>query len=142
MKFLCLIFQPVRYPGQFFVLLPASVTGMSIGNLRKILLHDIHNLLCDLILKHESTSPEFICGFQCSLLGSKIHYLGQGKSNSLHGSTQVVNIHYLGQIHNLGQNSTIIVQSFIGLDLMVPEIIRGSLKTPLGPLNSKKAWPE
>ena len=36
--------------------------------------------------------------------GSKIHYLGQEKSNSLHGSTQVVNIHYLGQIHNLGQN--------------------------------------
>ena len=68
------------------------------------LLHDIHNFLCDLILKHESTSPEFIWGFQCSLLGSKIHYLGQEKSNSLHGSTQVVNIHYLGQIHNLGQN--------------------------------------
>ena len=77
---------------------------MSIGNLQKIFLHDIHNLLCDLILKHESTSPEFIWGFQCSLLGSKIHHLGQAKSNSLHGSTQVVNIHYLGQIHNLGQN--------------------------------------
>ena len=75
----------------------ASVTGMSIGNLQYILLHDIHNLLCDLILKHESTSPEFVWGFQCSLLGSKIHYLGQEKSNSLHGSTQVVNIHYLGQ---------------------------------------------
>ena len=74
-----------------------SVTGMSIGNLQYILLHDIHNLLCDLILKHESTSPEFVWGFQCSLLGSKIHYLGQEKSNSLHGSTQVVNIHYLGQ---------------------------------------------
>ena len=58
---------------------------------------DIHNLLCDLILKHESTSPGFVWGFQCSLLGSKIHYLGQEKSNSLHGSTQVVNIHYLGQ---------------------------------------------
>ena len=84
----------------------ASVTGMSIGNLQKILLHDIHNLLCDLILKHESTSPEFVWGFQCSLLGSKIHHLGQEKSNSLHGSTQVVNIHYLGQIHNLGQNIT------------------------------------
>ena len=82
----------------------ASVTGMSIGNLQKILLHDIHNLLSDLILKHESTSPEFVWGFQCSLLGSKIHYLGQEKSNSLDGSTQVVNIHYLGQIHNLGQN--------------------------------------
>ena len=53
---------------------------------------------------NESTGPEFIWGFQCSLLGSKIHYLGQEKSNSLHGSTQVVNIHYLGQIHNLGQN--------------------------------------
>ena len=25
---------------------------------------------------------------------------------------------------------------------MVPEIIRGSLKTPPGPLNGKKAWPE
>ena len=75
----------------------ASVTGMSIGNLQYILLHDIHNLLCDLILKHESTSPEFVWGFQCSLLGSKIHYSGQEKSNSLHGSTQVVNIHYLGQ---------------------------------------------
>ena len=84
----------------------ASVTGMSIGNLQKILLHDIHNLLCDLILKHESTRPEFVWGFQCSLLGSKIHYLGQEKSNSLHGSTQVVNIHCLGQIHNLGQNIT------------------------------------
>ena len=79
----------------------ASVTGMSIGNLQYILHHDLHNLLCDLILKHE---PEFVWGFQCSLLGSKIHYLGQEKSNSLHGSTQVVNIHYLGQIHNLGQN--------------------------------------
>ena len=77
---------------------------MSIGNLQYILLHDIHNLFCGLILKHESTSPEFVWGFQCSLLGSKIHYLGQEKSNSLHGSTQVVNIHYLGQIHNLGQN--------------------------------------
>ena len=82
----------------------ASVTGMSIGNLQYILLHDIHNLLCDLILKHESTSLEFVWGFQCSLLGSKIHYLGQEKSNSLLRSTQVVNIHYLGQIHNLGQN--------------------------------------
>ena len=89
----------------------ASVTGMSIGNLQKILLHDIHNLLCDLILKHESTSPEFVWGSQCSLLGSKIHYLGQEKSNSLHGSTQVVNIHYLGQIHNLGQNSTFKLKS-------------------------------
>ena len=68
---------------------------------------DIHNLLCDLILKHESTSPGFVWGFQCSLLGSKIHYLGQEKSNSLHGSTQVVNIHYLGQIHNLGQSISI-----------------------------------
>ena len=83
----------------------ASVTGMSIGNLQYILLHDIHNLLCDLILKHESTSLEFVWGFQCSLLGSKIHYLGQEKSNSLLGSTQVLNIHYLGQIHNLGQNT-------------------------------------
>ena len=90
----------------------ASVTGMSIGNLQYILLHDIHNLLCDLILKHESTSLEFVWGFWCSLLGSKIHYLGQEKSNSLHGSTQVVNIHYLGQIHNLGQNSVISLLSW------------------------------
>ena len=30
------------------------------------------------------------------------------------------------------------MQSFIGLALLVPEIVRGSLKTPLGPLNSKK----
>ena len=35
---------------------------------------------------------------------SNIHYLGQEKSNSLRGSTKVVNIHYLGQIQNLGQN--------------------------------------
>ena len=35
---------------------------------------------------------------------SNIHYLGQEKSNSLRGSTEVVNIHYLGQIQNLGQN--------------------------------------
>ena len=91
----------------------ASVTGMSIGNLQYILLHDIHNLLCDLILKHESTSPEFVWGFQCSLLGSKIHYLGQEKSNSLHGSTQVVNIHKLGQIHNLGQNMDMSVSKII-----------------------------
>ena len=62
-------------------------------------------ILCGLILKHDSTNPEFVWGFKCSLIGSKIHYLGQEKSNSLHGSTQVVNIHYLGQIRNLGQNS-------------------------------------
>ena len=30
------------------------------------------------------------------------------------------------------------MQSFIGLASVVPEIIRGSLKTPLGPLNGKK----
>ena len=30
------------------------------------------------------------------------------------------------------------MQSFNELALMVPEIIRGSLKTPLGPLNGKK----
>ena len=78
----------------------ASVTGMSIGNLQYILLHDIHNLLCDLILKHESTSPEFVWGFQCSLLGSKIHYLGQEKSNSLHRSTQVYSL--LGSDSYLG----------------------------------------
>ena len=56
----------------------ASVTGMSIGNLQYILLHDIRNLLCGLILKHESTSPEFVWGFnqftawvKNSLLGSR-----------------------------------------------------------------------
>ena len=44
-----------------------------------------------------------------SLFGdSNVHCLGQEKSNSLHGSTQVVNIHYLGQIHNLGQNTDLI----------------------------------
>ena len=36
---------------------------------------------------------------------SNIHYLGQEKSNSLRGSTEVVNIHNLGQIQNLGQNN-------------------------------------
>ena len=56
------------------------------------------------VLKHESKSPEFVWGFQCSLLRSKIHHLGQEKSNSLPRSTQAVNIHYLDQIHNLGQN--------------------------------------
>ena len=30
------------------------------------------------------------------------------------------------------------MQSFLGLALTVSEIIRGSLKTPVGPLNSKK----
>ena len=35
---------------------------------------------------------------------SNIHYLGQEKSNSLRGSTEILNIHYLGQIQNLGQN--------------------------------------
>ena len=111
---------------------------MSIGNLQKILLHDIHNLLCDLILKHESTSPEFIRGFQCSLLGSKIHYLGQEKSNSLHGSTQVVNIHYLGQIHNLGQNKTKHLWSTL-LNVAVPDQI-GTL-SQVGTKNiSKGGW--
>ena len=89
-------FLASQIPGPIFCT-PASlghtsITGMSIGNLQYILLHDIHNLLCDLILKHESTSPEFVWGFQCSLLGSKIHYLGQEKSNSLHGSTQVYSL--------------------------------------------------
>ena len=42
---------------------------------------------------------------------SNIHYLGQEKSNSLHGSTEVVNIHYLGQIQNLGQNR--VLQLFV-----------------------------
>ena len=106
-------FLASQIPGPIFCtpasLSHASVTGMSIGNLQYILLHHTHNLLCDLILKHESTRPEFVWGFQCSLLGSKTHYLGQEKSNSLHGSTQVVNIHYLGQIHNLGQNMSTVL---------------------------------
>ena len=51
-----------------------------------------HNLFCSLVLKHESRSPEFVWGFQCSLPGSKIHHLGQEKSNSLRGPTQAVNI--------------------------------------------------
>ena len=34
------------------------------------------------------------------------------------------------------------MQSFIGLAVMVPEIIREVPKDPLGPLNGKKAWPE
>ena len=34
------------------------------------------------------------------------------------------------------------MQSFIGLALMVPEITKGPLKTPLVPLNGKNAWPE
>ena len=109
-------FLACQIPGPIFCtpasLGHASVTSMSIGNLQYILLHNIHNLLCDLILKHESTRPEFVWGFQCSLLGSKIHYLGQEKSNSLHGSTQVVNIHYLGQIHNLGQNMCVKIFHF------------------------------
>ena len=48
----------------------------------------------------------------------------------------------IGQIsENL--SSLITVQSFIGLALMVTEIIRWSLRTPLlGPLKGKKAWPE
>ena len=58
-------------------------------------------------MKRESRSQEFVWGFQYSLLGSKIHHLGQEKSNSLRGSTEVVNIHYLGQIQNLGQNNSL-----------------------------------
>ena len=123
MKFLCFNFLASQIPGPIFCtpasLGHASVTSMSIGNLQYILLHDIHNLLCDLILKYESTSPEFVWGFQCSLLGSKIHYLGQEKSNSLHGSTQVVNIHYLGQIHNLGQNIYIKHYSYLWNDVFL-----------------------
>ena len=34
------------------------------------------------------------------------------------------------------------MQSFIGLALMVPEIIRGVPKDTVAPLNGKKAWPE
>ena len=49
--------------------------------------------------------PRVCLGIQMFTDWLKIHYLGQEKSNSLHGSTQVVNIHYLGQIRNLGQNS-------------------------------------
>ena len=73
---------------QYMVLLPLS----------------LHNLFCSLVLKRESRSQEYVWGFQYSLVGSKIHHLGQEKSNSLHGSTKVVNIHYLGQIQNLGRN--------------------------------------
>ena len=43
---------------------------------------------------------------------STIHYLGQEKSNSLRGSTEVVNIHYLGQIQNLGQNTDLVLFRF------------------------------
>ena len=64
----------------------------------------VHNLFCSLVLKRESRSQEYVWGFQYSLLGSKIHHLGQEKLNSLRGSTEVVNIHYLGHIQNLGQN--------------------------------------
>ena len=66
-----------------------------------------HNLFCSLVLKHESRSPEFVWGFQFSLPGSKIHHLGQEKPNSLRGPIQAVSIHYLVQIHNLGQNKYI-----------------------------------
>ena len=107
-------FLASQIPGLIFCT-PASL-GHASG---KILLDDIHDLLCDLILKHESTSPEFVWGFQCSLLGSKIHYLGQEKSNSLHGSTQVVNIHYLGQIHDLGRNKYAIVSIVLSFVLEV-----------------------
>ena len=31
-----------------------------------------HNLFCSLVLKHESRSPEFVWGFQCSPTGSKM----------------------------------------------------------------------
>ena len=55
-------------------------------------------------MKRESRRQEFVWGFQYSLPGSKTHHLSQEKSNSLRGSTEVVNIHYLGQIQNLGQN--------------------------------------
>ena len=34
------------------------------------------------------------------------------------------------------------MQSFIGIALMVPEIIKGGPKDPPGPLNCKEAWPE
>ena len=77
------------------------------------LLSDIHYLFSGLVLKHESKSPEFVWRSQCSLLGPKLHYLSQEKSNSLHGSTQVVNIHHLGHIHNLGQNTSYIQGSSI-----------------------------
>ena len=113
----------------------ASVTGTSIGSLQSILLRDIQNLFCDLILKRESTCPEFVWGFQCSLLGSKIHHLGEEKSNSLHGSTQVVNIHYLGQIHNLDQNNVFSYKAiknfhFLFLDYLNPIQARGVFMDP------------
>ena len=66
----------------------ASVTGMSIGNLQYILLHDIHNLLCDLILKHEAQAQSLFGDPNVHCLGQKfitwvkknrIHYMGQPK---------------------------------------------------------------
>ena len=42
----------------------------------------------------------------------------------------------------MDSGSAISVQSFIELPSMIPEILRGALKTPPGPLNSKKAWTE
>ena len=48
-----------------------------------------------------------------SLFGdSNAHFLGQEKSNALHGSNQVLNIHYLGQINNLGQYMSDISQIY------------------------------
>ena len=71
----------------------------------------------------KSSSVIFVKAQAQSLFGdSNVHCLGQKftawiknsllgsrKSNSLHGSTQIVDIHYLGQIHNLGQNYSIII---------------------------------
>ena len=70
----------------------------------------VHNLFCSLVLKRERRSQEYVWGIQYSLLGSKIHHLGQEKSNSLRGSTKVVNvnIHYLGQIQNLGSEQYVL----------------------------------
>ena len=72
---------------------------------------------------------------------SNIYYLGQEKSNSLRGSTEVVNIHYLGQTQNLGQNSSIVdfpaptnvLRRFIGMAQFCSRVIP-HLNVELAPL--------
>ena len=92
--------------GDNSVLWRLSRNSSASANLLKNLVSSL--LFCSLVLKHESRSQEYVWGFQYSLFGSKIHHLGQEKSNSLRGSTKVVNIHYLGQIQNLGQNREVV----------------------------------
>ena len=43
-------------------------------------------------------------GFHCAVLSWPMWWIFDPSIDSLYGSTQVVNIHYLGQIHFLGQN--------------------------------------